>query len=984
MNAWKGFLPIAPLFVFGLWLVWLGGENHEAPSSQPSVASPQEASATQGGKAGGKNQSKVDVPQQSRVEYRLPSAVASALQSISTRATQDLWGQQAFTTDEASVEQLAQRRANSLARLSKRLAGDMRAKEELGTSLGAWLTMISQHLLGLVGRVRAIGNKLDEDIVAVVGELQEVLVHQPSTASSEKVAAATSALGAVWHGAQEAEIQRIAVALKAFAAVGTPTTMPSHLAHAGGGQSSSGQPQAPAPFHMGEILAGPTAVLPSAREGSEVSFGGAFQDVNMAPHPGSDTVEPAHRQVTRWRKRGSGTADDAELVPDPGAVQEAWCRAWLAVLAMVADSGSDVVGELSVCTEQDAALPGVVDDQAVEQVVQAADGAWDMLLHVVAGPSLQLLEDLHLRLQDVLHRLRSCTGALSKVRQGVLVAAHAATGSIYDPFSYAPGTWQEWLHPSLVVEQDSVPDFMSLPTKCGESYRPLNLRHWLKRFFQWGAPRSAYLHACRDALTHVTACPADGDSVGSAWADLTWAVVWAQTFVATLLAAWQYFVGYRMVDCGWGLVFYPQVLLALSWALHQWHRAYELVLTSAWVICLKVAVFRMPSVVCGAGGPSAGLKIQGARYRAKVRPCRSSGPRLKVTILLLYLSVADGATLHLGAAVVSSWCLRFPTAVQLHAHGFHEGLPVLSTGPVLPTPTAEEMCEVYPVGRTGNLLLPRTDRSRRHIAVFVGTPPGAPILEPCPVPFLVDEWLHGPLLHARLAATLGFPAGVFSASAIRGVLPGLPSEQLLLTPATCSWRQVWLPVDLRPLGGRLCMLMCPRDSTCRAIAVLALAAQTMQTEVDLLLAKCSWGWLTLMSQPLFLQDVDTLQFQIGPAADVLQGPVGSSLDPPLSLFSAMQVSLPTAPSAHEAFPGHSHNQAVLITPNGLVYVEAPVFADAATFRRIVSTRASSSASGGFSAFGIRFLHCLLCSSWRYTVLVMRCPASLTSGPLAGG
>ncbi|CAE7256008.1 unnamed protein product [Symbiodinium sp. CCMP2592] len=243
----------------------------------------------------------------------------------------------------------------------------------------------------------------------------------------------------------------------------------------------------------------------------------------------------------------------------------------------------------------------------------------------------------------------------------------------------------------------------------------------------------------------------------------------------------------------------------------------------------------------------------------------------------------------------------------------------------------------YCRGNTGNLLLPRTDRSRRHLAAFVGTPPGAPILEPCPVPFLVDEWLHGPLLHARLAATLGFPAGVFSVSAIRGVLPGLPSEQLLLTPATCSWRQVWLPVDLRPLGGRICMLMCPRDSTCRAIAVLALAAQTLQTEVDLLLAKCSWGWLTLMSQPLLLQDVDTLQFQIGPAADALQGPVGSSLDPPLSLFSAMQVSLPTAPSAHEAFPGHSHNQAVLITPNGLVYVEAPVFADAATFRRIVLT-----------------------------------------------
>ncbi|CAE7248220.1 unnamed protein product [Symbiodinium sp. CCMP2592] len=136
---------------------------------------------------------------------------------------------------------------------------------------------------------------------------------------------------------------------------------------------------------------------------------------------------------------------------------------------------------------------------------------------------------------------------------------------------------------------------------------------------------------------------------------------------------------------------------------------------------------------------------------------------------------------------------------------------------------------------------------------------------------------------------------------------------------------------------------CGCQLTCASLAV---AFACSYAQVDLLLARCPWGWLTLVSQPLFLQDVDTLQFQLGPSAGALGGPIGASLDPPLSLFSTMQVSLPSAPLTQEAFPGHSHNQAILITPNGLVYVEAPVFADAATFRRIVSTRASTSATGG--------------------------------------
>ena len=60
----------------------------------------------------------------------------------------------------------------------------------------------------------------------------------------------------------------------------------------------------------------------------------------------------------------------------------------------------------------------------------------------------------------------------------------------------------------------------------------------------------------------------------------------------------------------------------------------------------------------------------------------------------------------------------------------------------------------------------------------------------------------------------------------------------------------------------------------------------------------------------------------------------------------MQVSAVQAGPPLELFSGFSANHAVLLTPNGLVYVEVPVFADSNTYRRLVSLQASPTAAGG--------------------------------------
>ena len=95
----------------------------------------------------------------------------------------------------------------------------------------------------------------------------------------------------------------------------------------------------------------------------------------------------------------------------------------------------------------------------------------------------------------------------------------------------------------------------------------------------------------------------------------------------------------------------------------------------------------------------------------------------------------------------------------------------------------------------------------------------------------------------------------------------------------------------------------------------------------------------MASQPLLATGVDTLQFVPGPNPQGLQPLFGTSLEPPVSLHTNMQVSVMPPGPLQELFQGFSANHAVLITPHGLVYIEVPIFADAATYRRLVGLQA---------------------------------------------
>ena len=85
-----------------------------------------------------------------------------------------------------TAEQQAQRRATATRKLSKRISGNLKAKDELREALATWIGMMGQHLVGLAQRVQALGQKVDEGLSAC-NEMQLVLQEQPSQAKPYNV-----------------------------------------------------------------------------------------------------------------------------------------------------------------------------------------------------------------------------------------------------------------------------------------------------------------------------------------------------------------------------------------------------------------------------------------------------------------------------------------------------------------------------------------------------------------------------------------------------------------------------------------------------------------------------------------------------------------------------------------------------------------------------------------------------------------------------
>ncbi|CAE7260484.1 unnamed protein product, partial [Symbiodinium sp. KB8] len=398
-----------------------------APKPQPSTS-----------KGTAKGKVKNDAPQASTIDFGLPPSVATALQSIATRTTQDLWATSAFQNEALTAEQLAQRRSNQAVKLSKRITGDTKAKHEMRTALAEWFSRISQHLVGLTGRVRAISNRLDEDLTMAVQEMQQYLIEQPSASTEEQLAAANRAMGPTWSAIQEPEVVRLAASLKAFGVV---------------------QPE-PAVLSASSSAAPPTMSFRTADQGSEMSFGegGAAEMTPAEPNHISRPPPLVTTQGPRWKRRASVTGqrpsksprrephasdapwcatatgrtpeglkrspvinlaeDDQELLPDLGTTPPTlgpsmtWLQSWQQLASFAVEYGAEYIGALCVDEAQNAAIPLPDPVEDLVAVTDKAEQVWQSLRDCVAKKSEQEVFPVCTALYQVLQLLRQHPTAL--------------------------------------------------------------------------------------------------------------------------------------------------------------------------------------------------------------------------------------------------------------------------------------------------------------------------------------------------------------------------------------------------------------------------------------------------------------------------------------------------------------------------------------------------------------------------------------------
>ncbi|CAE7023445.1 unnamed protein product, partial [Symbiodinium sp. KB8] len=329
-------------------------------------------------KAAGKGKADDKVPT-TKLEFGYPPDLTNALRAISDRATQDLWhNPSGVGGGEPTAEQLAQKHANTIHKLSKRIAGDVRAKEALRSSLSQWTSALGHHLAALVPRIQAISQKLDDDLSEACQDMQAAAV--VSATSQEKISQAQAQLGPAWSYMQKQEIYKIAGALRAFGSV-----------QPGGND------------HLVEAA--------TDREESSTAATVIEDDEELLPDQPHQSSSPS------------------------------WFASWLQVISFAVGQGADFIGDLANSAEQDAALPLHPDPQIEGATVAQAEALWTELCHMTASPQERLMEGLYIRLRDFgtfarpiqLCPIYSTGASYSTMREG-----YACLGSSVSSLSLSP------------------------------------------------------------------------------------------------------------------------------------------------------------------------------------------------------------------------------------------------------------------------------------------------------------------------------------------------------------------------------------------------------------------------------------------------------------------------------------------------------------------------------------------------------------------
>ena len=277
-------------------------------------------------------------------------------------------------------------------------------------------------------------------------------------------------------------------------------------------------------------------------------------------------------------------------------------------------------------------------------------------------------------------------------------------------------------------------------------------------------------------------------------------------------------------------------------------------------------------------------------------------------------------------------CTPGSGAVQIWQHGVMAGQPVFTTEGVSAAHSPSDLGRVQaPDTPCASPLAYRNAYPLRTVGVF------QPDCLVQPTILHADIRMQGPLFELMLCRALGLQRSEWHVRRLSSSLPSLPTEQYVLSPVSQAWFSVHVPVDLRPLGGAICIVEACRWAPCGDAAVLAVHEANLRFQGGFV-CRTSQGWFTSDARLGLLPHGDA--FQVWPLNQVPL-PMSGAGDRSLSLSGSFVDRFGTSlsyPAPEElAYHDLSGANAVVLQPHGFVYLGVPSFADEGIIRQAVLT-----------------------------------------------
>ncbi|CAE7552998.1 unnamed protein product [Symbiodinium natans] len=876
------------------------------------------------GQPKGAGKTKAAAPLLSAVRFVPPASVVSALQARAGRAQNAVLAAEEQHAGKRTLAQEANWLATQVAKTTKRLEADLRAKQDLGEAALQWHSQLAEHLSTNYAEVERLAGQLDADVKEALKILTPLVSTTTSDATQVLLHKGAQNAGPIWPPQVTGLLEMAANALRAVAALdplghnrapavgGGVPSVPTQTQGIGGHHARRQPPGLDGGIFPGAMLTSgsPTMVTESHRAQPPPVSGNRFKHARsratgwnaggcaMAagkhrqnPHPsltpnlvldGTCPFCTGGAGWIRWFQRANEDWQQWQL---------SWITAWNTSVGQL----MDMCGAAATAAQSNPVLQEVLPEPPHMDTEEVRNQCQSTLRSLqqhpwACGPEIAtVVEDL-MRCYSC---LKSCPAAVPDCPQAVLLLGHILHAAVQDVMSYTPQCTEEWLFPQLVLGKH--PD---LAARLGASTPAL--------------PHHALLQTCACCIAvqgteFLLAALSAGVLLGCVWTTLADPPHFKPLGqMAYDLPSEHQVLGLLLAAMGCGLALAPCLLMVVV----------------AW---LPIGVFLL-------GLLSPALPPQHTRrepWCKNKRTRETAVKQMKGCFFLCLLFSPVGASglpkIHNPEHVrQEEGVVSMPDnneaddsfMMQVAGQAHFNRIPAWSLSRV---PRIRIRRELHPLEEVGARPLAMqelcTATYTRKLAVFHG----GVVEGPEPILFRVDSRLFRPALDEAIVQALGISADAVDVLMLASPFDSVTREQYVLRPRAFPWYAQAVPVLVRGELDSFHVLQAARDEQCHDLVAAAALLTQMQSIPEAEQCQCVEGTFVADSQPLLQPRCDAIVWT------------------PIALKQRLSEASAHSPYAdmhsNQGPPSQTLLSCVIITANGIIHALTPAFApDSETFR----------------------------------------------------